>query len=236
MSRPELQALYGKRAKRYDLTANLFYLIGFREWAFRQKAVAALRLEHGDSVVEIGCGTGINFSLLHKAVGPKGRLIGVDMTDAMLSQAKSRIAKHGWKNVELVHSDAAEFQFPPRLGGIISTFALTLVPEFDAVIEDGAHALAPGKRLVVADLKFPRNWAGRLAPLLMPMFRPFGATLDLADRHPWESIERYLDDVRMEERMFGYVYIASGRAAFAQAVGDHTFPNFSLFPSTSHGA
>jgi len=50
--------LYRRRARRYNLTANLYYLIGYREYAYRKRAVAALDLAPGDTVVEIGCGTG----------------------------------------------------------------------------------------------------------------------------------------------------------------------------------
>ncbi len=83
--------IYRKRAKHYDVSANLYYLIGFREYAYRRKAVAALKLQPGDTVVEIGCGTGLNFPLLQQAVGPEGRLIGVDLTDSMLEQARQRV-------------------------------------------------------------------------------------------------------------------------------------------------
>ncbi len=78
LTRSELKDLYRRRAKRYDFTANLYYLVGFREWSYRKKAVAALRLRPGDTVVEIGCGTGLNFGLLQTAVGPSGRIIGVE--------------------------------------------------------------------------------------------------------------------------------------------------------------
>lgn len=91
----EVMNLYRKRARRYNFTANLYYLAGFREWAYRQRAVEALNLQQGDTVVEIGCGTGLNFSLLHQAVGPTGRVIGVDLTDAMLAQARQRVAENG---------------------------------------------------------------------------------------------------------------------------------------------
>lgn len=60
LSQSELKALDRKRSRWYDFTANLYYLLGFREWAYRKKAVAALNLKPGDTVVEIGCGTGLN--------------------------------------------------------------------------------------------------------------------------------------------------------------------------------
>ncbi len=212
LTRHELRALYRKRAKRYDFTSNLYYLVGFRMGAFRKKAVAALRVRPGDTVVEIGCGTGLNFSLLHEAVGPSGKIIGVDMTDAMLYQAKQRIVERGWSNVELVQSDAASYEFPPAVGGVISTFALAHVPQFDDVIRRGAAALSPGKQWVVAELKLPTGWIRHLAPVALPFIRPFGVTLDMADRRPWESMQRYLEDVTVAEFYLGSAYIANGGA------------------------
>jgi len=210
LNRSELIRLYRKRAKRYDWTANLYYLIGFREWAYRKKAVAALSLKKGDTVVEIACGTGLNFALLEDAVGPEGKVIGVDVTDSMLSVAEDRIRAKGWRNVSLVHSDAVEYVFPERVDGILSTFAITLVPEFDEVIRKGAAALVSGGRWVVADLKMPESRLSRIAPVLLPLLRPFGVTLDLASRHPWESMERHMGSVAVEETYFGFAYIAWG--------------------------
>lgn len=84
LGKDELTELYRKRARLYDWSAQLYYLIGFREWAYRKEAIRALRLVPGATVVEIGCGTGLNFSLLRKEVGETGRIIGVDLTDEML--------------------------------------------------------------------------------------------------------------------------------------------------------
>jgi demethylmenaquinone methyltransferase/2-methoxy-6-polyprenyl-1,4-benzoquinol methylase len=210
LAKQELVGLYQKRSRWYDFTANLYYLLGFREWAYRKKAVAALRLNRGDTVVELGCGTGLNFSLLERELGKDGRIIGVDLTEAMLEKARERVERNGWSNVELIHSDAADYVFPKGINAIISTFALTLCPEYDDVIRRGAEALAPAGRFVVADLKLPSGWSGKLLPLLLPCFRPFGVTRDLADRHPWESIEAHLDDAVIREMYFGYTYVASG--------------------------
>ncbi len=111
-TREDVINIYRKRAKRYNITANLYYFIGLREWAYRKKAIDALNLQRGDTVVEIGCGTGLNFSLLQQAIGHDGKIIGVDLTDAMLAQARKRVEKKGWTNVELVLSDAASYKFP----------------------------------------------------------------------------------------------------------------------------
>ena len=66
LSKDDLIALYRKRAPNYDFTANLYYLIGYREWAYRKRAVDALQLSLGDTVVEIACGTGLNFGLFER--------------------------------------------------------------------------------------------------------------------------------------------------------------------------
>ena len=88
-----LIALYQKQAKDYDQSG----IHGLD--AFRREAVKRLDLKRGDLVVDIGCGTGLNFPWLQEAVGPQGRIIGVDLTDAMLEQARRRIAEAGWKTI-----------------------------------------------------------------------------------------------------------------------------------------
>jgi len=96
------------------------------EGSNRKRAIHSLALNQGDTVVDLGCGTGLNFCLLQEQVGPRGRIIGVDLTDAMLDQANTRIAAQDWSNVELVKSDVAGYVFPASVNGILSTFALTL--------------------------------------------------------------------------------------------------------------
>ncbi len=149
----QITALYRRRAKNYDLTANLYYLMGYREWAFRRKAVAALHLRPGDTVIEIGCGTGLNFGLYQDIIGPEGAIIGIDLTDAMLEQARRRVERQGWRNVELIHGDALHADLPAGVNGVISTFALSLIPEADQVIERGSRILVDGGRCWTSRLR-----------------------------------------------------------------------------------
>ena len=207
-----LTSIYRKRAKRYDWTTLLFYAVGFRHWAYRKRAIKALALEQGDTVVELGCGTGLNFSLLRERLGPGGKIAGVDLTDAMLDGARARIAANGWSNIELVKSDAADYVFPAAVEGILSTFALTLVPEFDEVIRKGAAALSTGKRFVILDFKRPSGWLlNKAAPALAALLTgPFGGTIEMASRKPWLSLRKYLSPIPFTNVYLGGAYIAVG--------------------------
>lgn len=212
LNNKSIELLYQKRAKRYDVSANVYYFLGIREFAYRKMAAQALNLKQGDTVVEIGCGTGLNFNFLRQKVGPEGKIIGVDLTPDMLSMADKRIKRKGWSNITLVRSDAAAYPFPGRVDGIISTFALTLIPEYDKVIQRGAAKLLPGGRFVLVDFKKSDKWPMWLLKLFVILTRPFGVSLDLADRHPWESVARHMALIEFKELYFGGIYLCIGEA------------------------
>lgn len=212
LTQPEILGRYRRQARRYDASVVLYYLIGFRQAAYRKKAVAALGLRPGDTVVELGCGTGLNFSHLQAAVGRGGRIIGLDLTDRTLDEARARVQRSGWSNVELVCGDAAAYDYPTRVDGVLSTFALTLVPEYDEVIRRGAAALSPEGRFVVLDFKKPKHAPRWLLQLMLLVTKPFAVTLDLAERHPWESMETHLAGLVMRDYYFGFAYLAMGKA------------------------
>jgi demethylmenaquinone methyltransferase/2-methoxy-6-polyprenyl-1,4-benzoquinol methylase len=224
-TKSELVDLYRRRASNYDLTANLYYLIGYREWAYRKLAVAALELEPGATVVEIGCGTGLNFGLYQSRIGRDGRVIGIDLNDAMLAKAAERVDREGWKNVELVQADGASYRFPEGLDAAISTFAIALVPEFDEVIRNAAGALRPGGHLAVLDFKRPDSAPLWLVRALVAITAPFGVSLDLAERHPWESVERYLPGSCTSELYFGFSYLSVGQAPSDDATISASVPD-----------
>ena len=146
-TREHLIKTYRKKAKHYDLTSRLYPVPGYPQRAQRVRAVQALGLRPGGSVVDIACGTGLNFSLIEQVIGPNGTIVGVDLTDAMLTQAQHRIRANGWSNIRLVQADAAAFDFPTEVDAILSTYALTQVPECADVIARGAAALSYGGRL-----------------------------------------------------------------------------------------
>lgn len=210
--RAEVRETYEKGAPFYDLAVWLYYAAGMRIGLWRRMVVEALALRPGDTVVEIGCGTGLNFALLERTIGGEGRIIGVDISEAMLKRAKRRVHDAGWTNVELVCCAAADYEFPRDVGGIFAAGVLNYEPAYDRVIERGARALARGRRWVVFDYKMPDNWLRHLAPAFVFLGRDFGVSRKLMERHPWESVRRHLRNTEMRELYGGFVYIISGEA------------------------
>ena len=213
-TREHLIKTYRKKAKHYDITSRLYPMPGYPQRAQRLRAVQALGLRPGDTVVDLACGTGLNFSLLEGVIGPDGRIVGVDLTDAMLAQAQHRIETNGWSNISLVQADAAEFEFPTGIDAILSTYALSQVPECGDVIAHGAAALSPGGRWAVLDLKVPDNAPRWLAQLGIGLVRPFASIEEWIVRRPWEAIRAAqwdaLADVSWTELFCGTAFLAAG--------------------------
>lgn len=209
---------YRQRAPRYNLTVRLFDLFawfGFNISGWRRQAVLELGLKAGDTVVDIGCGTGLNFPLLHRAVGPQGVIVGVDISDAMLAQARRTAEANRWANVQLVSADASRFEFPPRVNAVLSTYTFTLVPDPGHVVLTAAEALSPGGRLVILDMAWPRYLPLWWRHVLF-FLRSYGVTADVLRRRPWEAVQKAMQqslrDVSRRQFWFGFFYLASGAA------------------------
>jgi Methylase involved in ubiquinone/menaquinone biosynthesis len=213
-TRERLIKVYRKKAKHYDITSRLYPAPCYPQRAQRLRAVQALGLRAGDSVIDIACGTGLNFQLIEEVIGPNGRIIGVDLTDAMLARAQHRIETKGWTNISLVQADAVDFDFPTEVDAILSTYALSQVPECAEVIAHGAAALSGGGRWAVLDLKVPDNTPGWLAHFGTATVRPFASIDEWIMRRPWETIraamQEELADVSWTELFFGTAFLAAG--------------------------
>jgi demethylmenaquinone methyltransferase/2-methoxy-6-polyprenyl-1,4-benzoquinol methylase len=132
----------------------------------------------------------------------------------MLARAQDRIEANGWSNVSLVQADAAGFDFPAGVKAILSTYAMTQVPECADVIAHGAKALPGGGRWVVLDLKVPGNTPGWLAQLGTAIVRRFASIDEWIMRRPWEAIQAAMQenlvDLSWTELFFGTAFLAAG--------------------------
>jgi SAM-dependent methyltransferase len=114
---------------------------------------AIARLEEGATVVDIGCGAGMDLLLAARRVGPRGRAIGVDMTEAMAEKARAAARAAGLGNVEVRTGDALEL--PVEDAGVdvvISNGVINLTPDKQRAYSEVARVLRPGGRLQLADI------------------------------------------------------------------------------------
>jgi demethylmenaquinone methyltransferase/2-methoxy-6-polyprenyl-1,4-benzoquinol methylase len=213
---PKVVQTYSRRSERYDSVVkifDLFSLMGFDIPAWREAAIRDLHLQPGDTVIDLGCGTGLTFPSLYQAVGPTGRIIGVDISADMLDQAQQSVSENGWPNVELRAIDVSQYDFPVQANGILSTFALILVPEAGQVVSKACQALLPGGRISLLDMAWPENWPLYLRHAFF-WLKPFGVTQETLRQKPWEMVwhemESNLKDVALKRFWFRMMYFVSG--------------------------
>jgi arsenite methyltransferase len=136
-------------------------------------------IHSGEHVVDIGCGAGIDTFIAAKKVGPSGRVIGVDMTEAMLERASIAKKESGSTNIEFKFGFMEEL---PIAGGwadvIISNGVFNLAPDKSKVLREMARVLKPDGRLQIADILVQREvplsakrkidlWTGWIAGALL---------------------------------------------------------------------
>jgi SAM-dependent methyltransferase len=107
----------------------------------------------GETVLDLGSGSGTDSFLAALGVGPGGRVVGVDMTDNQLVKAKRLAAETGVHNVEFRHSYIENPPVEPNTADcVISNGVINLSPDKPAVFAAAARALRPGGRLALADI------------------------------------------------------------------------------------
>ncbi|HKW02321.1 MAG TPA: methyltransferase domain-containing protein [Vicinamibacterales bacterium] len=111
------------------------------------------RIPRGATVLDIGCGAGMDLLIAARRAGPKGRAIGVDMTEAMRERASQGAAACGLANVDILDGDATALPVADRsVDVVISNGVLNLVPEKGRAIAEIARVLKPGGRVQIADI------------------------------------------------------------------------------------
>jgi ubiquinone/menaquinone biosynthesis C-methylase UbiE len=196
-------------SRQYDRIAGL---IVFFEWllflprGLRGKTVDRMDLRPGGRVLEVGCGTGRNFPFLCNAVGPTGRVYGVDLSAGMLSKIDGLSRRHGWTNVRLTQGDAADYTAPEPLDGVLFSLALNTMPHHSDVLRRAWAQLKSGGRLVIMDAKVPNGWLGRLfLPLSLWLMKR--TLLGNPFVRPWDSLQQVAGTYELEEFLFGSYYI-----------------------------
>ena len=114
---------------------------------------AARVIRHGDVVLDIGSGSGTDTLIAARLVGPAGRVIGLDMTEAMLDKLRGNIARAGVANIEVIAGNAESIPPPDASVDVVTTNGvINLVPDKSKAIREIARVLRPGGRLQMADI------------------------------------------------------------------------------------
>jgi demethylmenaquinone methyltransferase/2-methoxy-6-polyprenyl-1,4-benzoquinol methylase len=164
------QRLYDRWSDHQGLfRVGKFVVFAGREDAYRQQALAGLDARPGDTVLDVGCGPGVNFAALRERVGPAGRVVGVDYSRGMVERARRRVDREGWSNVHVVRADASRLPLPAgSVDRAYATLSLSAMPDLPAVLDGVAEVLAPGGRLAVFDTRpFQTGLRRALNPLLV---------------------------------------------------------------------
>jgi demethylmenaquinone methyltransferase/2-methoxy-6-polyprenyl-1,4-benzoquinol methylase len=163
-----------------------------------EEAVERLALDHGDTVLEIGCGPGVNFERLRRQVGTEGRIVAIDYSPKMVERARERVSTNGWDNIEVRCADATTVSLDETFDGALASLSMSVLPDATAATRRVYDALAPGSRFVVFDLRtVPAGPLRAVNPFLSLFYRWF------ANWNPDEnvigSLEATFDAVEVEQ-------------------------------------
>lgn len=201
MAQSAVQRFYKYHALVYDKTRWMI-LHG------RRRAVARMQLRPDARVLEVGCGTGLNFSyLLEPLDASRGTLVGLDFSDDMLVQARKRVEREHWGNVSLLQGDATTMQLNQTFDGILFAYSITMIPDWPKALERAYEHLKPGGRMVVLDFCTFDSW-GPLAPVMRGWLR----ANHVETKRPY--IDRMRDlfpDLELSTWMGGYNFTAVGQ-------------------------
>lgn len=196
-------AQYRQRAAWYDLELLPFEPI-------RHKAVERLALSAGQTVIDVGCGTGLSLPQLAAGVGSTGLVVGVEPSAEMLAHASAKLScADASVQLVLARADAVDDCALPVADAMLMHFTHDVLRDPVAVQALMRH-VRPGGRVVSAGLQWAPLWAP-MANLFVWSAALYSTTCLEGLNAPWDSLRPYLDDLQVEPLWAGAIYIATGR-------------------------
>lgn len=199
--------LYRRMAPKYDRRGA--------KWPFdglRRRAVGLLRLSPGETVLDVGCGTGLAFPLLEEAIGLGGRIIAIDQSEDMLARAQDRVGANGWTNVTIIHSPIEEAPIPEPADAALFAFSHDIARSA-AAVENVVRHLKPGARVAVVGVTWGPWWALPFNLIQWLTMRRGATTYEGLDR-PWSNFAKAIPGLQVSKPVvrlqYGSYYFAWG--------------------------
>ena len=221
--REAVQTLFGEIASTYDLVNSALSFRLHHRW--RREAVRMLGLSPGDAVADVCCGTGDFASPLRRAVGPTGKIIGVDFCLPMLLKAQEKGSP-----MTLSGGDACALPLATGAFDAVTVgWGLRNVADLDVALREIRRILRPGGRFVSIDMAKPKSGFVRaVSSFVISVFAPtIGAVFGNKDSYKYlpKSTDRFASreeqvesmrkagftEARYKDMFFGNICIHWGR-------------------------
>jgi len=215
---------YRSEAIRYDKRTEQF-----QHW--RELLVENLPASRGDTVLDVGCGTGLCLPLLHEKVSATGTIIGIDAAGQMLKAAAQRVTDHGWSNVALIGSPVAAAEIGTEADAAIFCAVHDVMQSKAALANVLAH-LRPGAAVAAIGGKWPARWMWSLRKWVADLHAPFITDFTGFDQ-PWWLLAEHVPDLKVRQLAGGTGYLALGHTPDAPTT---TNPEVNPTPESHPGS
>jgi ubiquinone/menaquinone biosynthesis C-methylase UbiE len=140
-----------KAAKTYNSAADHFDDAPLAFWdRYGQRTIDRLGLAPGSAVLDVGCGTGASALPAARYVGPGGTVLGVDLAENLLAQARAKAAQSDVQHVEFRQADMTNLGFPDHhFDAVVSVFSVFFVPDMEALVRELWRMVKPGGKLAI---------------------------------------------------------------------------------------
>lgn len=194
-------ALYRQKAAGYDASAEF-------TMPLRRRTIALLNLQPGQTVIDVGAGTGLSYALLRDGVGDSGRVLAFEQSPDMFGFAQDRVTREAWRNVWHANEPAETVQLPAPADAVLFNYTHDIC-RTPAAVHNILRQVKPGGRVAMAGIKFFPWWTGPLNLLAWLKNRPYNAkAADLWS--PWSLVAAQCERFEWRSTQWGMGYIASG--------------------------
>lgn len=198
--------LWGQHPLLYKFACIITFL--GHENRLRRLAVEMLELEKGDTVLDLACGTGLNFKFLEDTVGLSGKIIAFDYSNEMLTAAKQKTKENGWENIIFIQGDAAQLSLNTKVDGVLSTLGISAISQHKEALKKAFDVLKENKRISILDAQLPSGFWSIFNPLIAYIYKHW-ASWDYT-KNISEDLQQLTVNTKTKRYNGGTIYITYG--------------------------